>query len=271
MAKKNPKAAAPADPGSAGAAPDRAPQLEPQPSPEGQEAPAQLAEREPDALPAPIASASAAVDASAALGGPPPGELPPARPELPPELDERLNGRERRTVWHMVAGLDYQQALTAAGIPPRAAVRDSAPPPHVAQAVDHILRDIAYQAGISRRWIVENTVALYRRAAQAEEVLDRRGRPTGVFKFDGATAARCLEMLGKAEGIFRERKPGQLDVGDVAALLQAVAARGRAPLAAPAPRLIGSGSAADAASAQAAPHNAIAMGRASTKPEGSGA
>lgn len=197
----------------------------------------QLAERD---LGAPRTTLSLAVDpgfpiASDAAGAVPPalqpGALPPSiEPAIPPELDARLNARERRTVWHMVAGLSYAQALDAQAIPKRAAIRDTAPPPTVLAAVDAVLQDIARQCGASRAWIVAQTVALYRRAAQAEEVTDRKGRPTGIYRFDGATAARCLELLGKAEGVFRDRKPGQLDVGDVAALLAAVAQRGRGRL-----------------------------------------
>lgn len=192
---------------------------------------------------------SAAVDVDAGLPlaagtlAPSPGDLPDIVPTIPAELDAALNGRERRTVWHMVAGLDYHDALDACGVPKRAAVRDSGCPPHVRAAVYAVLRDVAYAAGLNRRWIVQNTVALYRRASQAEEVLDRKGVPTGVFKFDGATASKCLDMLAEWEGTLKPRKGSGIAPSDVAELMAAIAARGRQPLARPEPRLVGSSSA----------------------------
>jgi hypothetical protein len=183
------------------------------------------------------------------------------QPTLPPDLDGALNGRERRTVWLMLAGLDYHSALDRQGIPKRATLRDHAPPEHVLRAVTYLMAAMAEKCAISRTWILQNTVALYRRASQAEPVLDRRGVPTGVYRFDGATAARCLELLGKASGVFRDKGQG-IAASDVADLLAAVAARGKQRP--PEPRLVGTG---DAAPALAAPRNAIAQGRG---PQGGG-
>lgn len=161
----------------------------------------------------------------------PPGALDqPAEPVIPPDLDAQLNGRERRTVWYMVEGMTYGDALTAAGVPPRAAVRDVAPPTHLVAAVRAVLRQIATRAGLSREWIVTETVALYRRATQAEPVYDRRGRPTGEWKMDGPTAAKCLSMLAEWHPELKAKRPGTLDVGEVASLLRAVAGRGRPDL-----------------------------------------
>jgi hypothetical protein len=150
------------------------------------------------------------------------------QPTIPPELDAQLNARERRTVWAMVRGASYTQALDQANVPPRAALRDAGPPTNVSDAVDAVLRSIAYQAGISRLWIIQQTVALYRRAAQAEEVLDRKGRSTGIYRFDGATAAKCLDMLADFNPELRPRRTGKgIAPGDVADLMLAVADRGR--------------------------------------------
>lgn len=164
-------------------------------------------------------------------------------PAIPPEHDARLNGRERRTVWHMIAGLTYPQALDACGIPKRAELRDRACPDHVQAAVRATLSDIAMKAGLSREWIITNTVALYRRAAQAEEVLDRKGKPTGIYRFDGPTAAKCLALLAEWHPELAPRKgaPG-FQADQVAALLRAVSDRGRPTIEARRERLIGSGS-----------------------------
>lgn len=162
-----------------------------------------------------------------------PGELLAAdvKPrQLPADLAARLNQRELRTVWQLVAGLDYQAALTASGVKPRAAVRDAPPPPQVEEAVRWVIADLAEQCGLSRKWILTNAVALFRRAVRAEPVLDRKGKPTGEWRHDGATAARMLELLGKANGAFADQSRGKLGISEVAQLLAAVAAGGKPPL-----------------------------------------
>lgn len=231
-------------------------QLEPpqaqdsQPSAAGAAQPAPEGENGGNALPpdtfTTLAGPVDAVEASA----PSPGELNPLSDEppdpqlraLPAALAGRLNQRELRTVWFMVSGKSYQEALTAAGIPKRASLRDSAPPPQVIEAADWLVRDLALQCGLSRKWILTQTVALYRRAVQAEPVLDRKGRPTGDWRMDGATAARCLELLGKAEGVFSAKSgPSAFTPDAVAQLLAAVERRGKPSLA---ERLVGSSSAA---------------------------
>ncbi len=44
---------------------------------------------------------------------------------------------------------------------------------------------------------------------QAEPVLDRKGAPTGEYKFDSAGANRSLELLGKELGMFGEKRPSR--------------------------------------------------------------
>lgn len=153
-------------------------------------------------------------------------------PVIPPDIDAELNQRERRIVLHMVNGANYAQALRL--VPrvtdgaARSAERTDTIPPNVAAAVSACLRQIAAAAGISRAWIIEQTVALYARSARAEAVFDRRGRPTGEFRFDGATAAKCLTMLAEWCPELTPRKGNQdFSADQVGALLTAVAQRGR--------------------------------------------
>lgn len=58
--------------------------------------------------------------------------------------------------------------------------------------------------------------ALVDRCMQAEQVLDRRGEPTGEWRFDSAGANRALETLCKMDGEFekdnQQKADGKLDV-----------------------------------------------------------
>lgn len=192
---------------------------------------------------------SAVVDPLPAVpgGSPPPGQLALDEPLIiPPHLDSQLNNRERRTVYYLVAGLSYREALDAVGVAPRAALRDVGPPEHITQSVSACLRQVALKSGTSRIWIVQQTVALYRRAVQAEPVLVK-GEPTGEYKLDGATASKCLALLAEWCPALQPRRPGSYTAQDVAALLAEVQARGRQSLEqarARAPQLADRGSAA---------------------------
>jgi hypothetical protein len=68
---------------------------------------------------------------------------------------------------------------------------------------------------------------LYRRCTQAVPVLDRRGKPTGEFRMEAPTAAKCLELLGKHQGMFGALSPAPGATGELAALFAAVRASGR--------------------------------------------
>jgi hypothetical protein len=46
---------------------------------------------------------------------------------------------------------------------------------------------------------------------QAEPVLDKTGRPTGVYTYEGGVANRGLELIGKNLGMFEEK---QIQGGD---------------------------------------------------------
>ena len=41
---------------------------------------------------------------------------------------------------------------------------------------------------------------------QAQAVLDAKGNPTGEYTYNGSVANRALELLGKEQGMFVERK-----------------------------------------------------------------
>lgn len=187
------------------------------------------------------------------------GGLPPlaVEPVIPPELDAELNNRERRIVWLMVNGASYAEALrntarTSDGAP-RSQERTDAIPPPVIAAVAAIFQQVAARAGLNRGWLIAQTVALLERASSAVPVLDRKGLPTGEYRFDGPTAANCLKMLAEWNGELYPKKGGLIPVSDVAQLLAAVAGRGRPTLDARRMRLVGTGTTAPDAAPQQPP------------------
>jgi hypothetical protein len=59
------------------------------------------------------------------------------------------------------------------------------------------------------------------------QVVDRSGKPTGEYKLEASTAAKCLELLGKHQGMFGALSPAEGPTGELAAMFAAVRARGR--------------------------------------------
>jgi len=75
--------------------------------------------------------------------------------------------------------------------------------------------------GSRRHRVLNRLDALADRAMQAEPVRDSKGQETGMYKFDGATATRALELLGKHEGLFNDKLELRVQ-GEVESLLEGV-------------------------------------------------
>lgn len=149
-------------------------------------------------------------------------------PALPSELANELSAKEKRTAYALLAGLSWSDACKAAGLP-RSKIYHKATRERIERAARWLIHQVAQAAGTSREWIITQWVSLYRRATQSEPVRDKHGNPIGVWKYDGPTAAKCLEMLGRDIGMYGTRSDG-MTASDVATLLRAVADRGRPPL-----------------------------------------
>jgi hypothetical protein len=65
----------------------------------------------------------------------------------------------------------------------------------------------AEQSIIDRSWVVGRLVQNVDRSMQAEPVLDKTGRPTGVYTYEGGVANRGLELIGKNLGMFQDKSP----------------------------------------------------------------
>lgn len=58
---------------------------------------------------------------------------------------------------------------------------------------------------VDRDWVLRKLIDNVDRAMQAQPVLDAEGNPTGEYRYDGATANRALELIGKEFGMFVQR------------------------------------------------------------------
>jgi phage terminase small subunit len=58
------------------------------------------------------------------------------------------------------------------------------------------------KTGLDRQWVISRLMSVADRCMQAEEVKDKRGDPTGEYRFDSIGATRALELLGKTLNMF---------------------------------------------------------------------
>lgn len=65
---------------------------------------------------------------------------------------------------------------------------------------------VVEKTAVTKAWIIAKLVENVERAMASEPVRDAKGEPTGEYKYNGAVANRALELLGKEEGMFVDRK-----------------------------------------------------------------
>ena len=61
------------------------------------------------------------------------------------------------------------------------------------------------KTALTKEWVIERLIENANRAMQNVPVLDRDGRPTGVYRYEGQVANKALELLGKEIGMFVDR------------------------------------------------------------------
>jgi phage terminase small subunit len=61
------------------------------------------------------------------------------------------------------------------------------------------------KTALTKEWVIERVIENANRAMQNVPVLDRDGRPTGEYRYEGQVANKALELLGKEIGMFVDR------------------------------------------------------------------
>ena len=167
---------------------------------------------------------------------------PPTLADIPQDILVGVPPRHQRLALHLYAGKSWPAALRAEGYKLNAAgalstgkasgPRTEAAMGKIQRIINALLVEFSVRAGTSKIWIRANLVRLYERASQVEQVIDRKGNPTGMYTLDVAGARGCLELLGKDLGMFGARTTSgdSIPTDAVAQLLAAVANRGRPAL-----------------------------------------
>ena len=69
------------------------------------------------------------------------------------------------------------------------------------KAIDKVAEALA----VDKEWVLKQLVENVQRAMQATPVLDSEREKMGEYRYDGATANRALELIGKHFGMFADR------------------------------------------------------------------
>ena len=132
-------------------------------------------------------------------------------PDLPLPVPSICRATQQETFSQAIAlGQHAVAAAEAAGYVPSikgasARLRGLEVRTRVAQLQAEIAERAVEIAAIDKSWVMMRLKQNLERAMAIEPVLDGRGKPTGVYKYQGAVANRALELLGKELGMFVDR------------------------------------------------------------------
>ena len=75
--------------------------------------------------------------------------------------------------------------------------------------------DAVKSVGLTKQWVIETLMENVAKAMQARAMTNEAGEPIGEFQYQGSVANKALELLGKEQGMFIDRKevgrPGEFE------------------------------------------------------------
>jgi phage terminase small subunit len=132
-------------------------------------------------------------------------------------MGQLKNAKHERFTQNIAAGMSQAQAYDDAGYKRHTGNASAlAQNQSILERVAEILSNREYvekaatekaaeALAVEKEWVLAHLVENVRRAMQATLVLDSEGEKTGEYRYDGATANRALELIGKHFRMFIER------------------------------------------------------------------
>lgn len=119
-----------------------------------------------------------------------------------------MTPKQQRFVDEYLIDLNATQAAIRAGYSARTARQAGAEnlsKPDIAAAITAAQAVRSERVAVTQDYVIQRLVDNVERAMQAEQVLDKLGRPTGEYRYDGAVANGALKLLGQHLGMFVEK------------------------------------------------------------------
>jgi|SRR5579871_1665144 len=76
------------------------------------------------------------------------------------------------------------------------------------------------KAALDRAWVLDRLKENVERAMQAAAPVDEEGHPCGEYRYEGQTANRALELIGKELGMFKDQQRVEMEFGSIAETLR---------------------------------------------------
>jgi len=120
-------------------------------------------------------------------------------------MNEKLTAKREAFLLEYLIDHNATQAAIRAGYSPHSAGsygRDLLRMPAIQEALARMKAERVRRTQIDQDYVLEQLVANVQRSMQAEPVLDRKGQPTGVYRYEGHVANEALKLLAKHTGGF---------------------------------------------------------------------
>jgi phage terminase small subunit len=133
-------------------------------------------------------------------------------PGIPMPTPRELTPRQQRFVDEYLIDLNATQAAIRAGYSEKTARSigcENLTKPDVVAAIDAKRSAQSERLGITQDYVLGRLRDNLERSLQAEPVLDREGKQTGEYSYQGSVANRAAELLGKHLGMFSETPAAQ--------------------------------------------------------------
>ena len=122
------------------------------------------------------------------------------------------NTQHEKFVQELVKGKNQADAYLGAGYKAKstgvasAAATRLLKEPAIQERIAELQAKAAEKTVLSKQWVIDKLIANVERSMQAAPVVDAKGIPTGEYTYQGNVANKALELLGKEQGMFIDRK-----------------------------------------------------------------
>lgn len=117
----------------------------------------------------------------------------------------KLTDKQQRFVEEYLIDLNATQAAIRSGYSKntaRSIANNLLTKVNIQEAIQEAKRNRSDRNEIDQDWVIKNLKENLQRAMQTIPVLDREGKETGEFQYQGNVANRALELIGKHLGMF---------------------------------------------------------------------
>jgi phage terminase small subunit len=119
--------------------------------------------------------------------------------------ERKLTPKQERFCLEYLRDLNATQAAARAGYSKKTANEQGARllvNVNISEEIKRLKAERVDRIHLDNGWVVKRLIQITNRCMQAEEIKDKEGEPTGIYKFDASAAVRAVELIGKHIGFF---------------------------------------------------------------------